>query len=180
MFKRHWFNTVRAVPKGTKFCRGWDLAATEGGGDYTVGVKMGVQPDGRFIVVNVVRHQYSPANVEKLIKSTTTQDGYLCEQSLPQDPGQAGKQQASYYIGKLAGYTAHATIESGDKETRAEPFSAQAEAGNVDILEGEWNTEWLDELCVFPNGKYKDQVDASSRAFNVLALGGSFDIGAMT
>lgn len=180
MFKKAWFPLVRAIPAGTKFVRGWDLAATEGAGDWTAGVKIGRQKNGRFIIANVVRDQKSAAGVERLLVNTTSQDGYLCEQSLPQDPGQAGKQQASYYIGKLAGYTAHATTESGDKETRANPLSAQAEAGNVDILEGDWNDTFLDELCVFPNGEYDDQVDGASRAFNTLALGSQFDLEAMT
>ena len=180
MFKKAWFPIVRAVPAGTKFVRGWDLAATEGAGDWTAGVKIGRQKNGRFIICHVVRDQKSAAGVERLLVNTTSQDGYLCEQSLPQDPGQAGKQQASYYIGKLAGYTAHATTESGDKETRANPLSAQAEAGNVDILEGDWNDTFLDELCVFPNGEHDDQVDGASRAFNTLALGSQFDIEAMT
>lgn len=180
MFKRAWFPIVRAVPAGTKFVRGWDLAATEGAGDWTAGVKIGRQKNGRFIIANVVRDQKSAAGVERLLTNTASQDGYQCEQSLPQDPGQAGKQQASYYIGKLAGYTAHATTESGDKETRANPLSAQAEAGNVDILEGDWNDVFLDELCVFPNGEHDDQVDGASRAFNTLALGSQFDLEAMT
>lgn len=180
MFKKAWFPIVRAVPAGTKFVRGWDLAATEGAGDWTAGVKIGRQKNGRFIIASVVRDQKSAAGVERLLTNTASQDGYLCEQSLPQDPGQAGKQQVSYYIGKLAGYTAHATTESGDKETRANPLSAQAEAGNVDILEGDWNDTFLDELCVFPNGEHDDQVDGASRAFNTLALGSQFDLEAMT
>ena len=180
MFKKAWFPIVRAVPAGTKFVRGWDLAATEGAGDWTAGVKIGRQKNGRFIIVDVVRDQKSAAGVERLLVNTTSQDGYLCEQSLPQDPGQAGKQQASYYIGKLAGYTAHATTESGDKETRANPLSAQAEAGNVDVLEGPWNDVFFDELCVFPNGEHDDQVDGASRAFNTLAIGSQFDMEAMT
>jgi predicted phage terminase large subunit-like protein len=180
MFKKAWFPIVRAVPAGTKFVRGWDLAATEGAGDWTAGVKIGRQKNGRFIIANVVRDQKSAAGVERLLVNTASQDGYACEQSLPQDPGQAGKQQASYYIGRLAGYTAHATTESGDKETRANPLSAQAEAGNVDILEGDWNDTFLDELCVFPNGEHDDQVDGASRAFNTLALGSQFDLEAMT
>ena len=180
MFKKSWFPIVRAVPAGTKFVRGWDLAATEGAGDWTAGVKIGRQKNGRFIIVDVVRDQKSAAGVERLLVNTASQDGYQCEQSLPQDPGQAGKQQASYYIGKLAGYTAHATTESGDKETRANPLSAQAEAGNVDILEGDWNDTFLDELCVFPNGEHDDQVDGASRAFNTLAIGSQFDLEAMT
>lgn len=180
MFKKAWFPIVRAVPAGTKFVRGWDLAATEGAGDWTAGVKIGRQKNGRFIIANVVRDQKSAAGVERLLVNTASQDGYTTEISLPQDPGQAGKQQASYYIGKLAGYTAHATTESGDKETRANPLSAQAEAGNVDILEGDWNDDFLDELCVFPNGEHDDQVDGASRAFNTLALGSQFDLEAMT
>lgn len=180
MFKKAWFPIVRAVPAGTKFVRGWDLAATEGAGDWTAGVKIGRQKNGRFIIANVVRDRKSAAGVERLLVNTASQDGYTTEISLPQDPGQAGKQQASYYIGKLAGYTAHATTESGDKETRANPLSAQAEAGNVDILEGDWNDAFLDELCVFPNGEHDDQVDGASRAFNTLALGSQFDLEAMT
>lgn len=180
MFKKAWFPIVRAVPAGTKFVRGWDLAATEGAGDWTAGVKIGRQRNGRFIIANVVRDRKSAAGVERLLVNTASQDGYTTEISLPQDPGQAGKQQASYYIGKLAGYTAHATTESGDKETRANPLSAQAEAGNVDILEGDWNDVFLDELCVFPNGEHDDQVDGASRAFNTLALGSQFDLEAMT
>lgn len=180
MFKKAWFPIVRAIPAGTKFVRGWDLAATEGAGDWTAGVKIGRQKNGRFLIANVVRDRKSAAGVERLLVNTASQDGYTTEISLPQDPGQAGKQQASYYIGKLAGYTAHATTESGDKETRANPLSAQAEAGNVDILEGDWNDDFLDELCVFPNGEHDDQVDGASRAFNTLALGSQFDLEAMT
>jgi len=37
MFKRSWFNIVNAIPAGTRFVRGWDLAATDGAGDWTVG-----------------------------------------------------------------------------------------------------------------------------------------------
>ncbi len=47
-------------------------------------------------------------------------------------------------------------------------MAAQAEAGNVDILKGDWNETYLDELCTFPFGAFADQVDASSRAFNAL------------
>lgn len=179
IFQKSWFPTVRAIPAGCRFVRGWDLAATEGAGDWTAGVKIGRQRNGRFIIVDVVREQKSAAGVERLLVNTTSQDGYTCIQSLPQDPGQAGKHQASYYIGKLAGYTARASTESGDKEVRATPLSAQAEAGNVDILEGEWNHLFFEELCVFPNGANDDQVDAASRAFNTLALEGQFDLEAM-
>jgi phage terminase large subunit-like protein len=34
----------------------------------------------------------------------------------------------------------------------------------------------LDEMESFPSGKYRDQVDACSGAFNRLALGPSYDL----
>jgi len=180
MFKKAWFPIVRAIPAGTRFVRGWDLAATEGAGDWTAGVKIGRQKNGRFIIAGVARDRKATAGVEQMLVNTASQDGYMCEISIPQDPGQAGKAQASYYIGKLAGYTARATPESGDKETRAGPLAAQAEAGNVDVLEGDWNETFFDEITVFPNGSFDDQVDGASRAFNALAESGKFDIEAMT
>lgn len=170
MFKKSWFNVVRAVPTGTKFVRGWDLAATEGAGDWTAGVKIGQQENGRFIIVNVTRDRLSPSGVEKLLVNTASQDGYNCKISIPQDPGQAGKAQTSYHVQKLAGYQVKFSVETGDKATRAGPLAAQAEAGNVDVLEGDWNDPFFDELTVFPNGSNDDQVDGASRAFNELVL----------
>jgi len=68
----------------------------------------------------------------------------------------------------LAGFDVRFTPESGDKEQRALPVSAQAEAGNIKIVRGDWNDAFLDELCSFPTGTYKDQTDALSRAFSML------------
>ena len=172
MFKRAYFAIVKAIPQGTEFVRGWDLAATSGGdGARTAGVKIGRMPNGRFIVAHCVAERASPARVRVLIKNTAEQDvgnDARCRISLPKDPGQAGKDQSEQLVAMLAGFVVKATPESGDKETRAEPFAAQCEAGNVDVLEGAWNEEYFDEIEVFPAGKLKDIVDASSRAFNEL------------
>jgi predicted phage terminase large subunit-like protein len=171
MFKRPWFNVVSAVPAGTIFVRGWDFASTQAGGDYTAGAKVGITPSGRFIIADVIRDQVSPAGVERMLVNTAAQDGTTVSISIPQDPGQAGKSQAAYFVSKLAGYSVKATPETGRKEVRAEPLAAQAEAGNVDILVGEWNDSLLDEISLFPNGKHDDQVDAVSRAFDSLLNG---------
>ena len=56
-------------------------------------------------------------------------------------------------------------MESGDKIVRADPFSAQCEAGNVKLVRGEWNNPWLEEMTIFPNGR-KDRSDATVRAYN--------------
>lgn len=168
LFKRDWFPIVESAPIGGVECRGWDLAAsTDENAAYTVGVKIKRVGD-IFFVMDVKRDRWGPGATTTAIVNTATQDGKHCIVDLPQDPGQAGKDQKRSMVTALLGFDAHATPETGDKEQRANPFAAQAEIGNVRIVKGPWNEAYLDELCKFPRSKYKDQVDASSRAFNRL------------
>lgn len=170
MFKRAWFEIRGAAPAGCKWVRGWDLAATESkSAARTAGVLMGKAPDGTFWIADVVKGQLSPAKMEKLLISTASQDGRAVPGSIPQDPGQSGKSQVQYLLRQLAGFKYRSSTESGDKEARAQPLAAQAEAGNVFLVEGAWNREFLDEIEAFaPGAKWKDQVDAASRAFSEL------------
>ena len=173
LFKRAWFETVRALPTGCRFVRGWDLAATEDSeAAATAGVLMALAPDGRFFIAHVVREQVGPMAVERLMKATADQDVATYGKvrgSYPQDPGQAGKAQAQHIMRHvLVGHDYHFSPETGDKETRALPLAAQAEAGNVFLVEGQWNEAFLSEVEAFPMGKWKDQVDAASRAFTEL------------
>lgn len=172
LFKRQWFEgkIQRVAPAGTKWVRHWDLAATKKiTAARTAGVKLGRAPDGSYWVGHVVKTQDEGNAVRKMIKATAETDGREVEISLPQDPGQAGKVQARDMVSMLAGWVVRAEPETGDKVTRALPFSVQCEAGNVYLVEGHWNGEYLDELCLFPGGSFKDQVDASSGAFGRLS-----------
>ena len=180
MFKRHWFQIVNEAPKKAERWRHWDQAATEASQgedpDYTVGAKVARDDDGIFYIEDVVRVRESAHNVEKLIKQTAETDGRNVRISLPQDPGSAGKALAQYYIRQLAGYTVKADPETGSKETRAGPFASQAEAGNVKLVKGDWNSAFLDELANFPNGAHDDQVDAATGAFTRMVGKSSFGL----
>jgi predicted phage terminase large subunit-like protein len=187
MFKRHWFKIVDAIPAEAHVrVRRWDLAASKDSGDWTVGVKMTraggyatpLPPDSsaeketrvvgsQFFVEDVVRLRETGASVRRAVQNTAARDGGDCYIVIPQDPGQAGKDQATSIIGENAGYKIRAERETGSKGTRAEPFAAQCEAGNVSLLRAPWNEAFIDELCSFPQGS-DDQVDASSGAFNAL------------
>ena len=59
----------------------------------------------------------------------------------------------------------HTSPETGDKITRAEPLASQINVGNVLMLRGGWNKPLTDEMRLFPNGKWDDQVDGLSRAY---------------
>lgn len=151
--------------------RRWDLAASvpteeNPDPDWTCGVLMGRRKDGRCVVADVIRVRERAAKVRQLIKTTAAADGQRVRVVVPQDPGQAGKDQAESMVGALAGQIVSANRETGDKETRAEPFAAQWQVGNVDVVRGDWNGAFFSELEAFPTtGVHDDQVDAASGAF---------------
>jgi predicted phage terminase large subunit-like protein len=168
VFKPSRIEIVDALPAGLEFVRGWDLAATKGGGDWTAGPLLGRSPDGILWIADMQRERGGPDDVERLLVNTARRDGPRIMQSIPQDPGQAGKAQASYLSKKLFGTSFTFSTESGDKATRAAPFAAQVNVGNVRMLKAPWNDALTGEMRMFPNGAFDDQVDALSRAFNSL------------
>ncbi len=169
MFKKEWFEVVNAAPAGCRWARGWDLAGTKSDtAAYTAGVLMGRDSDGLFYIKNVTRDRVDPVGVKKMLVNTASQDGRDVPGSIPQDPGSAGKSWGQELIRALAGYVYTMSPETGDKATRALPLAAQAEAGNVKLVAGSWNRDFLEEISMFPVGKYKDQTDAASRAFDML------------
>ena len=174
IFKPDKIEIVDAIPADTRFVRAWDFAASiEAPGkdpDWTVGYKLGVTPSGRWIIADIVRLRGGPETVEAALLNTAKRDGSGVRVRIPQDPGQAGKSQAANFTKLLAGFTVTAKPVSGDKITRAEPFAAQVNVGNVMMLRGEWNDALVSEKRVFPNGSHDDQVDAGSDAFDELNI----------
>src|SRR5690606_15500669 len=84
---------------------------------------------------------------------------------IPKDGGSGGKVQAQDLMQALDGFDVTALKEKGDKEYRADPFASACARGDVKIVRGEWNKPFIEELCMFPGGKYKDQVDAVANAY---------------
>lgn len=166
LFKRHWFEVVEAAPEQVRGrARFWDMAATEGGGDWTSGLRMSATADGLFYVEDVQHLQGSPRQVEQTITQTAAVDGKQVRIRGEQEPGASGKALAEYYVRLLVGYDVRFAPATGPKEVRAAPVAAQAEAGNVKLVRGPWNAAFLDEVCEFPHGAHDDQVDALSGAF---------------
>src|ERR1700722_5837427 len=155
---------TRDVSDVVERVRAWDLAGSRNG-DWTVGVKFGRTRNNRFVVEHVQRFRGTPDVVELQVLETTRADGRAVKVSLPKDPGQAGIHQVLSLTRLLAGFDVVASPETGDKVTRARPFAAQVNVGNVALSVGAWVDAYRDELRSFPHGKYDDQVDASSRAF---------------
>lgn len=170
MFKVNMIRVVNAPPsKITKIVRYWDKAGTDAlenkKAAYTAGVRMARMENGCYLIYDVKRGQWGSHEREQTIKQTAQIDGKGTAVYTEQEPGSGGKESAQSTIRNLAGFRVFADRPTGNKITRADTFSVQVNAGNVYIMRGEWNYEYLEELRHFPMGKFKDQVDASSGAF---------------
>lgn len=159
----------------TSYVRAWDLAASpeteKGDPAYTAGVLMGKRADGSFVIIDVINQRLSASDVRALIKLTAEVDNAKygnVRVRLPQDPGQAGKDQAQSFVRLLSGFSVRTEPVSGSKESRAEPVAAQWQAGNFDVVVGDWNESYFSQMESFPASKFKDMVDATSDAFSEL------------
>lgn len=179
LFKEEWFadKFVDAAPIVARRARGWDTAATEGGGDFTVGVRI-AEANGIFYIEDVVRGQWSPAVAEAQMILTAELDGPIAIRE-EQEGGSAGKTVIEARTKTFAGRDYQGVSVTGSKVTRSKPFRVQCEAGNVRIVrdrgrggvEGRgWNRDYIKELCGFPTALHDDQVDGSSCAFNAVLL----------
>jgi predicted phage terminase large subunit-like protein len=158
---------------GMLFCRAWDFAATQGGGDFTAGPLHGWK-NGKEYVADCKRGQLSSDNVRKLVYDTAVEDrekyGHVLIH-IPQDPGQAGKDQAQQYREMLRGFTVKIEPVSGKKAVRARGWAKQVNEGNAYLIKGEWNHHYKEEHRKFREDEeheHDDQVDPSADAHNEL------------
>lgn len=170
LFNRAWFEIVDAVPDKMTVVRGWDKAATEGGGCETAGVAIG-RKGGTYYILDCVHAQHSAYLREELIKQTSALDAQQYTDywvAVEEEGGSGGKDSMQMTMQNLSKYAVYAVKPQGSKEARAFPIAAQAEAGNVKILRGAWNKDFIEQLEVFPQGRLKDMVDAATTAYNFL------------
>lgn len=151
--------------------RYWDKAGTADGGAYTTGVKVGILKNRKVVVLDVRRGQWSTEEREAIIRETAEADGRDVTVLIEQEPGSGGKESAENTIRNLAGFMCQVDLPKGDKVYRADPLSVQVNNGNVLLTGAVWNNNFIEEFRFFPFGKYKDQVDATSAAYNYLSKG---------
>ena len=166
LFKPDMIQIEAAAPAGLQWVRGWDLAATaKASADCTASVRMARDSSGLVWIDGIDNERLGPERVEALILQRCQTDEATTA-DIPQDPGQAGKAQVANLSRKLSGYSFRFGTESGDKFTRAQPFAAQVNAGNVRLVQCPQMRVFLDQLRSFrPSAAHDDMVDAASRAY---------------
>lgn len=173
MFRREWFEVVNDYPRKARQVRYWDLAATERSKknddpDWTAGGRV-AELDGIYYIADVRRTRARPKGVEDLIKQTAELDSRKVTIHMEQEGGSSGVNTIDHYRRVvLPGFSFYGDKKTSNKVERAAPLSAAAEAGNVKLVRGAWNEEFLDEIETFPFGRHDDQVDAVSGAFEKL------------
>jgi predicted phage terminase large subunit-like protein len=175
-FNRDWFETVAAAPRLSDEIRYWDRASTEvapgqaSGASWTAGVRQGRAENGLYFVTDVRRDRRRPLGVQTLVTNTASQDGLGVRVGIEGDPGQAGVAEAAAYVRLLAGYVVQVNTVRESKGVRARPYAVQCEAGNVKLVRGDWNEDFLNEHHNFVPGTkcVSDQVDASSGGHHML------------
>ena len=172
VFNRDWFEIVEAVPAGGWTVRSWDLAASEKkvasqDPDFTADVKM-KYVNGIYYVLDANEERMEPAKTDNAIKNRATQDGKSVIVRFEREGGASGKRDARTIITMLDGWDVKGVPPQGDKLTRAKGLAAQALAGNVKLLRGEWNQRWLNHMHGQPDLAHDDLMDASSGAYNEL------------
>lgn len=172
MFKLVNLPIVPASPIEAHRVRYWDLGGSDSTkADYSVGGLM-AEHKGIYYVEDVQRGQWSPNERNERIKATAEADRNkygVIPTWIEKVPG-LGVEVVDNIVKLLAGYNVRTEMAKADKTTRADPFAAQCEAGNVKVVEGTWNAAFRNELTAFPHGTNDDQVDFASGAFNKLAL----------
>jgi predicted phage terminase large subunit-like protein len=174
LLQRSWFQIVDDWPREAQLVRYWDLASTavtarNPDPDWTVGVLMAML-EGRYWLVDVQRIRGRPAEVDALMLQTATADGKEVPVRWEEEGGASGKRTSDDLQRRLfLGYDAKGIRSVGHKLLRARPFVSAAEAGNVALVRGPWNTVWLDTICLVPFGAHDDDLDAAAGALNELA-----------
>lgn len=159
--------------------RAWDLAAREKQKgktepDYTATILLAYYEEHRlYVIEHAQMFRGTPDKVRAVITATALRDGPGVRLRLPQDPGQAGVDQAQNLvemIGKLGPeYKVTVVRPTGDKVTRAEPAAAQLNVGLVAVLAA-YDELVKSQFRPFDSAPFDDLVDAFSDAYAELAI----------
>ena len=157
----------------------WDKAiSTNKRAAYTCGVHLAEDYDNVIWILNVWRERLDSFSREKLIRQVANKLGHSVIYGIEQEPGSGGKESAERTATQtLRGYRVTIIKPTGDKQTRADPFSIVWNQGfcatNISLWDREKPLNWLqiyiDEFRHWPYSKFKDQVDATSGAYTIIS-----------
>lgn len=164
--------------------RVWDLAASEGSGDFTVGTKIGRGSDGFMYVIDIIRQRLSPDAVLELVKATATLDGPTVGIAIEEERAGAGKTVTAFYKKALPNSRVEGVRAEGQKEVRATPASTLQQGGSLLIPyddEADWDVKGYVDECKQMMGdgrkpRYDDRIDTTAYGVNLLMVSAPVEV----
>lgn len=171
------YYTAEQLPDIVKKVRVWDLAASEGRGDWTTGTLMGRGSDGYFYVLDRVRGRWATDVVERHVLETAQRDGHETPILIEEERNGAGKTVLEAYKRKLVGFNVDKAKAEGSKQSRATPYSNEQRKGNIYLpADKPWLKEWREEHVQADGDtkwpRHDDQIDTGAYCFKYLTEGG--------
>lgn len=161
-YKREWFKWYDERPKHLRMYGASDYAVTADGGDWTVHLVAGVDPDDNIYILDVWREQKTTDIwVEAFIDLLAQWKPLLWAE----ENGQIIKSVGPLIDRRMRERKVYARREqfasAADKPTRSRSMQGRAAMGKVYLpRHAPWLNTFLSELLSFDAGKHDDQVDA--------------------
>lgn len=159
--------------------RSWDLAATEGAGDWTVGEKWGRDEAGNYYLLDVYRDRKKASDVLAEVSARAALDGVAVPIWIERERNGAGHTTFEFYKMALRNYQVHPALPEGKKEERWRPYSILWQQGKIYVPYDEdapWVRDFISEhkpvMADGRRGRHDDQIDAAAHAINSMLDGG--------
>jgi predicted phage terminase large subunit-like protein len=163
-FKADWLRPYEKAPdpKTLRIYGGSDYAVTSDGGDYTVHVVVGIDPEGRMYLLDLWRRQ---AASDEWIEAFCDLVLRWKPMSWAEEQGQIRSGVGPFIDRRQRDRKAYVVREQfptrGDKAVRAQSIRGRMALEGLYIpSQAKWYPDLRSELLSFPAGKHDDQVDA--------------------
>lgn len=164
MIRAEWLSCYHALPeRRDQIVQSWDTASKDGiHNDYSACITA-LMSGNRLYIVDVVRKRMEFPELVKAVVETAQR--HSATAMLVEDQASGMQLIQSLRTETPAGVPMPiARRPENDKKSRVAGISAMIEAGQLLLpREAPWLAEFKQELLVFPNGRFDDQVDALSQ-----------------
>ena len=164
--------SLSELPAFEILVRVWDRAATENGGDHTVGVLMGMTKSGLCVILDMIRGQFGSEKVKQHMIECAKSDPPGTIIGYYQDPSQAGKDQKEQMDRVLKPFAKTFSVPASRNTNKAVNARGQQEClnlGNMLLVKAVWNLAFRAEYSNFKetmDHESDDIVDAVSLGYN--------------
>lgn len=171
LIKRDWFKFYTVVPDHLDLIiQSWDLTYKDGAqNDFAVGQVWG-RKGASFYLLAQIRQRMGFTAQAQAIRNLAGM--YPLARGKYIEEAANGAAVIEYLRKEVPGIIA--VKPKGSKIARLQAVSPLMQAGNVHLPDpsiAPWIGEYMEELCVFPNGKHDDQVDSTTQALDQLSSG---------